>query len=131
MGYLDDNMPENAFAIVCSDLYKFRMIVNPGFASDLDLQQLVKEVLPDVQEWQFSGRRFCPRSDRRIPQTIRPRIYAQNSRKMRQFEERVFFAFGTALQRSEVGALFDTKRIKYTIEDEPTPLTQDVIIVVP
>ena len=131
MGYLDDNTPENSFAVVCSDLYKFRMVVNPGFATDLELQTLVREALPDVQEWQFSGRRFCPRTDRKIPQTVRPRIYAQNSRKIRQFEQRVVFAFHTTLQRSEVGALFDTKRINYTIVDEPTPLTQSVIIVVP
>ena len=134
MGYLIDNTPIGRFSVFCTDLYPFRIIITPGFNSDRDLQTLVKDVIPDVEEWQFSGRRRCPLPKGKQSRIIHPATYAHNSRKMREFTELVVFAFHTAEQRSQVAARLDTQLIKYTIEDEPTPQTpveDDVFIIIP
>lgn len=138
MGYLTDNIPPGKNHAICQDLYIFRMIVTPGFKTDLQLSALIMDVLPDVEEWQFSGRRRCPiipgrGKARGVRRQIHPAAYAQNSRRMRPFTEEVHYAFHTELQRSQVAARFDVEGIKYKLMDEPTPSTaaQPVVIVLP
>jgi len=138
MGYLSDNIPPGKNYVVCQEIYKFRLILNPKFASNVALQQIVKNEIPDVEEWQFSGRRRCP-----VPQSrgksrsvagrqIHPSTWAQNSRRMRPFTSEVVFAFHTEAQRSQVAARFTQEGFKYRFEDEPTPgdNSQVVIIVI-
>jgi hypothetical protein len=102
MGYLNDNTPDSRFWVICPDIYPYRIIVDPGFASNLELSTIVKDVLPDVEDWQFSGRRYCPQPRRKQPRVIHPARYAQNSRKMRPRVERVVYAFHDTLQRQSV-----------------------------
>ena len=137
MGYLTDNLPPGRNNVICQEIYKFRIIAQPGFASNVDLQECILDVLPDVEEWQFSGRRRCPvvpgrGKARPIRRVIHPSTYAQNSRRMRPFTEEVVFAFHTEDQRNQVAARLTNKRFKFRIEDEPSPGDngQMVIIVI-
>lgn len=138
MGYLTDNIPPGRNHAICQDLYKFRLIVGPrsaSFYSNVKLAGIIKEELPDIEEWQFSGRRRCPvvpargksQPNRR---QIHPAAWAQNSRRMRPFIEEVVFAFHTEEQRSQVAARFDQERIRYRLEDEPTSGPNDQILVI-
>lgn len=118
MGHLDDNTPPGSFYVICQEVYPLRLVVYPGFASDQELSAIVKDVLPDVQDWQFSGRRYrlLPQPHSRV---IHPAGYAQNSRKMRTFQERVVFGFHSALQRDAVVARFSNLGYKFEIVNEP------------
>ena len=136
MGYLTDNIPPTVFGAVCEDLYIYRVIIDPRFASDRELQQLVKEVIPDVEEWQFSGRRTrCPRSDGKQVRIVHPYGYSNRDRKTRRYLERVVFAFHTSIQRDQVTAQLSAQGFKYTIENEPTQITpeemEEVIVILP
>ena len=115
MGYLSDNTPAGSNHVICQDLYSFRLIVIPKFASNIVLQSLVKDEIPDVEEWQFSGRRRCVGA-----RTTHPAHYAQNSRRMRPFTEEVVFAFHTESQRAQVGSRLTLEGFKFRLEDEPT-----------
>jgi len=130
LGYLTDNTRAGSFGVICQDLYKFRVVIEPGFASDLDLRGIIKDVLPDIEEWQYSGRRRLPLTGGKLSRVVSPSSYALNSRKMRQFEERVIFAFHTEVQRDAVTARLTTRGFKFTIEDEPNPLSTNVVIIV-
>jgi hypothetical protein len=135
MGYLTDNIPPGSNHAICQDLYKFRIIVQPGFKSDVALASIIKDEVPDVEEWQFSGRRRCPiiparGKSRPVRRQIHPAAYAQNSRRVRPFTEEVVFAFHTENQRSQVAARFDQERVKYRLEDEPTSGSNGQIVVV-
>ena len=66
MGYLSDNLPPRREQIVeCPALYKLILRVRhrpPYFAqiaaeTDLTISLIVKSVVPDVEDWQYSGRR--------------------------------------------------------------------------
>ena len=126
MGYLGDNIPLGRNYAFCQDLYVYRIIVNPSFASDVALQQYVKDEIPDVEEWQFSGRRRCPvvpnRGKARSVQgrQIHPAAWAQNSRLMRPFTAEVVFAFHTEGQRDQVAARLTQEGFKYRFENEPS-----------
>lgn len=132
MGYLTDSTPVGRNHVVCQDLYSFRILVEPGFASNQELQLLVKDVIPDIEEWQFSGRRFCPKPRLGTPinPVVHPSAYAQNSRKKRQFDEIVVFAFHTTLQRDQVAARLTTQGFKYSFQDEPTRPINDSTLVI-
>jgi hypothetical protein len=136
MGYLSDNTPPGKNHVICQELYKFRVIIQPRFASNLTLQSIVKDELPDVEEWQFSGRRRCPAPMQRgkaqsvAGRMIHPSSYAQNSRRMRPFTEEVVFAFHTETQRARVLARLDVEGFKYRIEDEPTPSSGGGIVII-
>lgn len=61
MGYLDDNVPIGVRTADCPELYPYALVVtwidkDPfGFPQPNDLIALaIKEVLPDVQDWQWS-----------------------------------------------------------------------------
>ena len=131
MGYLTDNTPPTSNSVICQDLYLFRIIITPGFASDTELQILVRDVLPDVEEWQFSGRRFSPGTPfgpkKRV---IHPASYAHNSRKMRNFDERVVFYFHNEIQRQAVADRLTTQGFKFVLQDEPTPSNNETIVIV-
>jgi hypothetical protein len=124
MGYLTDNIPVGRNFAFCQDLYLYRLIVKPQFASDFQLSSFVKDEVPDVEEWQFSGRRRCPvapptgraQSSRR---QVHPATWAQNSRYMRAFTEEVFYAFHTEAQRAQVAARLDQERYSYRLVNEP------------
>lgn len=121
MGYLTDNIPPGKFWVICSDLYPYRIYVNPNFYSDRELQLIVEEVIPDVEEWQFSGRRFIPVTpNNKILRNIFPANYAHNSRKMRPYTEKVVFAFHTTAQRALVASRFSGLFLTYELENEPT-----------
>ena len=139
MGYLSDNIPSGSNHAICQDLYKFRLILNPKFASNVALAQIVQDEIPDVEEWQFSGRRRCPVVPRRgkaqsvAGRVIHPSSWAQNSRRVRPFTEEVVFAFHTEDQRDQVAARLTQEGFKFRFEDEPTPGDngQIVMIVIP
>jgi hypothetical protein len=139
MGYLSDNIPPGKNHAICQDLYPFRIIVQPGYLSDVQLSSIIMDEFPDVEEWQYSGRRRCPvvptrGKARPIRRKIHPAAYAQNSRYMRPFTEEVIYAFHTEAQRAQVAARFDQERIKYRLEDEPDQSgnnTGPVFIIVP
>jgi len=125
MGYLTDNIPLGENSAFCQDLYVYRIIVQPGSLSDSALSSIVKDEIPDVEEWQYSGRRRCPIVPNRgkakgIRRVIHPAGYAQNSRRVRPFTEEVTYAFHTNDQRSQIAARFDVERISYRLEDEPS-----------
>ena len=61
MGYLTDNISIRSGGAICTDLYPFAMIVryalNDPFTAPnaVDTMSLaIKEVIPDVEEWQVS-----------------------------------------------------------------------------
>jgi hypothetical protein len=125
MGYLTDNIPPGKNHAVCQELYPFRIIIVPGFASDVAISQIIMDEIPDVEEWQYSGRRQCPvpptlGKGRKVRRVIHPSTYAQNSRRMRPFTEEVVYAFHTEAQRSQVAMRLDQERFKYRLVDEPT-----------
>lgn len=125
MGYLTDNIPPGRNHAICQDLYPYRMIVAPGFKSDVELSSFVKDEIPDVEEWQFSGRRRSPvvpatGRARPIRRTVHPAAYAQDSRYVRPFSEEVHYGFHTTGQRAAVAARFDVERVTYRIVDEPS-----------
>ena len=139
MGYLTDNLPPGKNHVICQDLYPFRLIVNnlgshwtePRYVSDAELQLLVKDVLPDIEKWQFSGRRYRPKAVRRSPRIVHPARYAQNSRPMRAFHERVVFSFHTEPQRDAAAARLRNSGFRdLTYQDEPTPNPVEGIVVV-
>lgn len=130
MGYLTDNTPPTRNWVICQELYPFRIVIEPGFATDVELQLLVKDVVPDVEEWQYSGRRRCPLPAGKLSRVIHPAAYAQNSRKMRQFIEMVVFAFHLESDRMAVAARLTSQGFKFTIEDEPTPMGSGTIVIV-
>lgn len=135
MGYLDLVTPSNRNWVFCEDVYPFRIRVEPGFASDLELQTIIKDEIPDVEEWQFSGRRFTPRP-RVDPQNplISPSRYAQNSRKVRQFTEIVVFAFHSSLDRADAAARLTSEGFTFTLQDEPVSgsnTDQSLVIILP
>jgi hypothetical protein len=121
MGYLFDNIPPGQNFVLCPDLYLYRLIVQPGFLSDFSLGAIIKDELPDVEEWQYSGRRRRPviSQGRVVRRQVHPATYAQNSRMMRPFSEVVHYAFHTPSQRAQVMARFDQERIKYEVYNEP------------
>lgn len=66
MGYLDDNLPQRKDQIVeCPRLYHLILRVRPrpplealeARESDDSIAHIVVGVVPDVQDWQFIGRR--------------------------------------------------------------------------
>ena len=125
MGYLTDNTPSGQNFVFCPDLYLYRLIVKPQFASDFQLSSFVKDEVPDVEEWQFSGRRRCPvapatGSARPRRRQVHPATYAENSRYMRAFTEEVYYAFHTEAQRTQVAARLDQERFSYRFENEPS-----------
>jgi hypothetical protein len=125
MGYLSDNIPPGQNFAFCQDLYLFRIILQPGFLSNIEITSIVKDEIPDVEEWQFSGRRRCPvlparGKERAIRRVINPSTWAQNSRRMRPFTEEVHLAFHTTNQRAQVAARFDQERISYRLENAPS-----------
>lgn len=122
MGYLFDNIPPGSNFVLCPDLYPYRLIVSPGFLTDSELRAIIRDEIPDVEEWQFSGRRRrpVPTPGGRPPRRqIHPATYALNSRRMRPFIEVVHFAFHTSDQRAKVIARFVQERIKYEVYNEP------------
>lgn len=130
MGFLTDSTPPNKNWVFCQDLYPFRIIVEPGFANNLTLQSIIKDEIPDVEEWQFAGRRYCPPARKGKP--LSPKLnlrYAQNSRRVRPRDEFVVFGFHTTLQRDQVAARLTAEGYKYTYQDEPAaPLGDGEII---
>jgi hypothetical protein len=123
MGYLFDNIPPGQNYVICPDLYRYRLIVKPGFLSDRELGAIIEDEIPDVEEWQYSGRRRRPvvqsgggRAPRR---QIQPASYAHDSRRMRPFTEVVHYAFHTPDQRDQVTARLDQERISYEVYNEP------------
>jgi len=61
MGYLQDNLPYGVSVADCPDLYQYALVVswvvNDPFTAPTIVDRiglLVKEVLPDVEDWQFS-----------------------------------------------------------------------------
>ena len=135
MGYLSDNIPPGSNHAICQDLYKFRIIIQPGFASNVKLSQIIMDEIPDVEEWQFSGRRRCPivptrGKARPARRAIHPASWAQNSRRMRPFTEEVVYAFHTEEQRAQVMARLDQEGFKYRIEDEPTPGDNGQVVII-
>ena len=135
MGYLTDNTPPGRNYAVCQDLYPLRVIVQPGSYSDVKLSGFVQEEIPDVEDWQFSGRRRCPRvpargKERSVGRVIHPAAWAQNSRRMRPFTEEVVYGFHSELDRAAVTARFDVERLTYRIEDEPSS-GQALVVVIP
>jgi len=135
MGYLTDNIPPGRNYAICQELYPFRIIIKPQFASNTKLAGFIKDEIPDVEEWQFSGRRRCPVTPGRgkarpIRRKIHPATWAQNSRRMRPFIEEVVFAFHTEEQRDQVAARLVQERYKFRFEDEPTPNNGGVVFIV-
>ena len=125
MGYLSDNIPLGQNYAFCQDLYLFRIILQPGYLSDVEITSIVKDEIPDVEEWQFSGRRRCPiiparGKARAIRRVINPSSWAHNSRRMRPFTEEVHLAFHTTAQRAQVAARFNQERISYRLENAPS-----------
>ncbi len=66
MGYLQDNLPQRKVQNVdCSALYplllkvKHRALPQERWAGDSDLKTslIVKDIVPDVEDWQYSGRK--------------------------------------------------------------------------
>ena len=130
MGYLADNKTPKRFYVECEEIYPLRVIVKPGFASDADLRMLVKDVLPDVEDWQFSGRRYHSKPVYgRKTKGIHPATYAQNSRKIRDFDEEVVFGFHSTVQRDAVTARLANNGFSYKVEDDPTSMSEVVIVV--
>ena len=134
MGYLTDNITAGRNSAVCQDLYPFRIIAQPGFLSDSKISFIVKDEIPDIEEWQFSGRRQCPTvpsrgRSRPIRRVIHPSAYAQNSRLVRPFTEEVIYAFRSMGQQTQVSARFTQERISHRLEEEPG--NGQIIIVVP
>ena len=124
MGYLADNIPVGRNSIICQEIYQYRIIVKPGFSADIVLQQIVLDELPDVEDWQFSGRRRCPvpqsrGSARRISRVVHPSGYAQDSRRVRDFTEEVYFAFRSSTLRDKVVARLTTEGYSFRVENEP------------
>jgi hypothetical protein len=132
MGYLTDNTPHASNSASCHELYLYRIIISPGFASDLELQQLVRDVVPDPEEWQFSGRQHNPPPGGfgKSPRVVHPATYAQNSRKMRVWIEQVYFAFHTEEQRASVAARLSNRGFSYRLQNEPSD-PNPIIVVVP
>jgi hypothetical protein len=135
VGYLSDNIPAGANHVICQDLYQFRIFIEPKFASDFKLASIVKDEIPDVEEWQFSGRRrnrAVPSrgSSRAIRRTIHPATIAQNSRRIRPFTEEVVFAFHTELQRTQVAARLTNEGFKFRLVDEPTSSAAGAMIII-
>ena len=126
MGYLGDNIPLGRNYAFCQDLYPYRLILNPKFASDVKITGIVKDEIPDVEEWQFSGRRRCPvvpsrgKSRNARGRQIHPAAWAQNSRRIRPFTEEVVLAFHTENQRSQVAARLTQEGFTYRLETEPS-----------
>lgn len=133
MGYLDLVTPDGRNWVICQDVYPFRIHITPGFASNLELQELVRELIPDVEEWQFSGRRFCPKGPLAPKNPVLSPCYAVNSRKIRQFDEIVVFAFHLPSQRDTVAARLTNEGFKFFFRDEPTPssASSDIVVIVP
>ena len=125
MGYLTDSIPLGENSAFCQDLYVYRMIVQPGARSDVELSAIIKDEIPDIEEWQYSGRRRCPilpsrGKEKGIRRVIHPSGYAQNSRRVRPFTELVIYAFHTSAQRDQIAARFVQERISYRVENEPS-----------
>lgn len=120
MGYLSDNTPRTSWSVCCTDLYRYRLIIKPGYSSDLELREIVIDVLPDVEEWQFSGRRFwaLPRYGPRPDRVILPG-YGLRRQNVRVYDERVVFAFHTEEERQAVADRLTTLRYKYEFQTEP------------
>lgn len=130
MGYLRDNIRPRRFYAECEEIYPYRIIINPGFASDVELRTLVKDVLPDVEDWQFSGRRYLRKPVYgRKTRGIYPSSYAQNSRKIRDYDERVIFAFHSTVQRDAVAARLTNNRFSYKFEDDLSSQNELLIVV--
>lgn len=120
MGYLLDNVPPGQFYVLCADLYIFRLEIEPRFSTDRELMKKVKDVIPDIEEWQFSGRRRRPLSDGRQSRINFPINYAVNSRRMREFEDFVVFAFHTVEQRAAVATRLVNEGYTIKLLNEPT-----------
>jgi hypothetical protein len=130
MGYLANNKTPRRFYVECEEIYPLRVIVVPGFASDADLRTLVKDVVPDPEDWQFSGRRYRvkPRYGRKT-KGIHPAAYAQNSRRIRDFDQEVVFAFHSTIHRDAVTARLSNNGFTYRIEDDSDSFNELVIVV--
>lgn len=93
MGYLFDNIPPGRIDVLCHDLYPFRIKVLPAFFETYEIQLQVKDVIPDVEEWQYSGKRPS--------------------------DGRLIFAFHTDVQRDAAAARFNTLGLNFIVENEP------------
>lgn len=135
MGYLFDNIPPTQFGVECESLYTYRIIIDPFLSSDKTLQELVEDVVPDVETWQFSGRRKrCPRTDGKQVRIIHPYGFSNQDRKTQQYLERVVFAFSTEVLRDQVAARLTNEGFQYTVQNGPgttPPEEYDPIIILP
>ena len=130
MGYLTDNTPDGRFWVFCPDIYPYRIIVEPGFASNIQLSTIVKDVIPDVEDWQFSGRRFCPQPRTKQRRVIHPASYAQNSRKMRPRIERVVYAFHDTLQRQMVADRLTNEGFNVTLQNDASGAGGELFVLI-
>jgi len=120
VGYLKDNTPPGKYWVICPEIYPYRLIVRPKFAKDDALCLIVKGVLPDVEDWQFSGRRYQPLPRLMQPRNIHPATSAIDSRAMRPRRERVVFAFHDIAQRAEVATQFTILGYRFELQNEPS-----------
>lgn len=103
-GYLFDRTTVKAPEVLCNDLYRFVLRVFPGFDSDAVLADILVEAFPDVQTWQYMGRRFCPLppAGRKSPRPVRPYVNYFPDGKVRPTQpDQVQYGFSTAALRDE------------------------------
>jgi len=106
MGYLTDNTPPRTNVADCLVLYIYGLRVIPGYYTADELGLMVKEVLPDVEDWQFSdARRVDPRR--------RPRSDSPTHLK-------VDFQFHREPDRSKVANYFTSKGLSWSIYNIPS-----------
>lgn len=78
MGYIADHTTGPP-PFSCHDLYKWLLRVDPGFdLNDDAISALVVNEEPDVELWQYMGRRFIP-TDPPVPWVRKPRPEADYS----------------------------------------------------
>ena len=123
MGYLTDNtLPGKPF-VECRDLYVYRLEVEPKFKETREVNAIVRDQVPDVEEWQFSGRRKCPPLPPIQVRRDTTRKVAEDSLFVRRFTEVIRYAFRTREQRDAVVVRLSNQGLVVRAIDPPAAVT--------
>ncbi len=73
MGYINDTVNPPA-PYSCHELYKWLLRVAPKFSTDDEMCSLVKDEEPDVEQWQYMGRRYFSKPNVQYTRTPRETV---------------------------------------------------------
>lgn len=105
-------MPRFSNVVDCLELYEYGLTVVPNWMKPWEMALLVKQVLPDVQNWQYAGALIRPPRQRHFTKPDYLHVH---------------FQFRSSGDRQQVADYFTSLGHQWSIADQPA---DDFVIVV-